>query len=96
MHRCLEVKAVDELPPFEEMLHINHFSVPLEDGNVIKFQSIREENEVVKQSLPGPAYVVFSARPTAGPWDKEEVSHAPVDDVQVHGTFLEKEKAEER
>ncbi|ETI20296.1 hypothetical protein G647_08330 [Cladophialophora carrionii CBS 160.54] len=68
---------------------MEHFNAPLPDGNIMKFQLLKETNRDVATALPCKVWHAAVAHPDirGGHFDLGG-QHPPVKDMEMHGTFL--------
>ena len=102
--RLAQAKATEGQAAFADMERavggMAHFNAPLPDGNVMRFEILKEENEAVKRAMPGETYVVVSMKPVMsmaalGVIERGE-GHPQVEETEWHGTFVDKEKAKRK
>ena len=81
---------LDDLVLSGMFLSVEHFNVPIPGGHVMRFQLIQEKNTKVAESLPGTVWNVVVASPdiSHGITRVPGSPHPPVDDIDIHATFL--------
>ncbi|KIW44146.1 uncharacterized protein PV06_05179 [Exophiala oligosperma] len=75
---------------------LQRLNAPLEDGNVMHFELIREENPEVARRLPGEVWCVFVATPHPDMYSRTErrpEGFIEASDMEVRGTFTTGEAA---
>jgi hypothetical protein len=74
--------------------NVEHFTAPLPDGNIMKFQLLRERNRDVVRALPCKVWNITIASPNLSVGDSGPGSpYPPVEDMQLRGTFLTSQAA---
>jgi hypothetical protein len=72
-----------------------HFKAPLPDGNIIRFDIIREKNAEVARIWPGDVWFVKVSEPDMN--DRSVTTeYPPMHAVELRGTFRTKEEANQR
>lgn len=78
-----------------------HLIGPLDDSprHTIKVELLKEHNPALAAELPGPCYrIIFTEHKQWPKTRTEQFAHVfgyvPVEDIEVHGTFLNRDKAE--
>jgi hypothetical protein len=101
--RLIKEKAYEGMDTFIEMVEsgviagLHHFNAPLPDGNVMRFDILRESNAEVARHWPCDVWRVTVMSPNiyseATPATPKYVE---VEDMEVRGTFRNKEDANQR
>ncbi|KIW62436.1 hypothetical protein PV04_10609 [Phialophora macrospora] len=95
LHARMEIEGstggdtLDDLVSSGAFPNVEHFNAPLPDGNIMKFQLLRERNRDVVRALPCKVWNVSVACPNMGVGDSGPGSrYPPVEDMEMRGTFL--------
>lgn len=77
----------------QAVLSLQHFNAPLPDGNVMKFELLREKNARVAHSLPGDVWTILIGTTHSDTEIPDPPARTPVDDMEVRGSFASKDEA---
>lgn len=87
--------ALDDIVYGGGVVHLESFNAPLPDGNIMKFQLLREKNAAVARSLPGEAWNIIVASPSMNRAGRT-AGLGRVEDMDVEATFRTKAEADRK
>ena len=86
-------KILDDIVSGGDLSRVHHFTAPLLDGTIIRFEIVREKNAAIARSLPTSVWYVVVATPIVDGAELAEGKYPPMEDIELRGTFRTKREA---